>query len=626
MNLLFIDVFLGAMILLTLIAPRFNSWTSNENKNYSGTPKEYINIFRYYYFLSVYLLTFVLFIFILKNAYLQLEGGIISIPEAFYPKLQKLVSVLGEGSITFISLFLCSLLNNNKIKEYDEIWRDYLLVIARIPKNVEDMKNHFIRKRESFKPDKYKLRKLFDMKLCKENSDYWENVYKSINAENEISELNLNYVKAQYLIYEIKGMEYSRKKAKANDIVRWGNEIDSIGKEIPFVNEIKVPDIYTEKKKSIDSILLHCYELICKYVVQYYPDTEHQYRVLKRFGLEPKFSDRVQIKYIESIFIAITGVSLLSLLSLWGFFYVNDLLQIQGPGDNPWLDYSRLFRWTLASVLCYLVSIVLAVFIKKITENNSAARSRMGAYLITGVLATIGSSSYFLLFRQNFTTDAIGGYLFLSISLGAIALVAIYSLDNVNTTNKKEVYISALKIASIFGFVQAFLQLGVKIGFSPSHTVFDLWNLIVSYDPSTYISLVYGFVKGFLIAFTISYTIQESTRIQLAKAKRVNPRVRYVSSMETKSGERTMEIITRNISKSGLLIQGRKILSMKKNITLMFPNPIGEVVGVIIWKTKNFAGVCFQGYKDQDNQTELERHNLQKLHDYIRNNYGEYYA
>ena len=108
-----LDLALSAFILLFIIAPRFNSWTHNVQHMFSGRPSEYIDKYRYLFYLASYLSTYIILAIALHNFPQLLQ--IIDVADAFTDWQTQVGNIVGQGSFTFNFLVLTMLLINPAI-------------------------------------------------------------------------------------------------------------------------------------------------------------------------------------------------------------------------------------------------------------------------------------------------------------------------------------------------------------------------------------------------------------------------------------------------------------------------------------------------------------------------------
>ncbi|MDX5298687.1 MAG: hypothetical protein LPK85_07025, partial [Gammaproteobacteria bacterium] len=539
---LLIDLGLSAFILLFIVGSRFNTWPSVNPRTCAGLPRDYINPLRYSVFFAGYIATFVLFILVLRNLGVVISAS--AVENELDPLLQHVETALGRHSFTYMALILTTALNMPRVNTWDEIWRNKLQQWARIPKAVEDARTVLMEKDDAFRPD---LARLFTISQSLEHQvhfEHWERVFQQLHDERKRMTLNWRYVKALYLLGVVKDIGLD--KFNVDDIRHVERRLKDMGRLIPALGSDA--EAIHDAERELERITADFYEGICKFIIRKYPSKAQQYTALRRFGLHISFDDVPEIRLFEAGIFCVFGLALVSAVTVCGFLVARDQLGIPRGDGGSWFTWERLIRWTLGGTLSYVIAIAVGIFLEKISQAKQATPG-LWLYAIAVFIGTLGSFTYFEVIRdisfQQAPPQASLGFLALALSFGVTATLAIRSLSNVGVTDHRDVLASTLRHATALALVTALLQLVVTVSLAGG----------IASRPALMVSVLFGLLKGFGVGFVVSYAIQESIRRQLNSALRSHPRKRHVSRLRAWANGRQIEVITRNISRTGLLIR-----------------------------------------------------------------------
>lgn len=601
-----VDCLVCVFILLAIIAPRFNSWTQDTRTRFTGTPSEYIDEYRYVFYCGIYISSFVVLIAILYN----FPGLVKVIASTVGGEVTKnpLENILGKQSFTVMALLVATLLNHHKVNHFDELWRNRLHEWARIPKAVEEIKNQIIRN-EAFLPSRKYLaiakkelqREAGNSSRMQELTDYWVQYFDHWEEHQEQHTMNWYYTKCLCLLLVVR--DTCGKYSDADLQVKEGR-LKDLGKIIPFL-ESDDADV-KEQQTELELLSNHFIECICKHLIKKYPTPEGQYNAFKNLGFNISYRDSAEVQISEAIIYCIIGVLLVSVVSA-----AVSLPIIKGAKYQ--LAMKDLIQWSAGGFISLSISIFVGMIVQKVFVAHHG-EATVPVYVITLFIATLGSFIYF-----HIVSDAPPnlGRLFLALSFSTVAVVVMRSMNDINS-DFRDVVFTALIYAVSLAVVMALLQMSVSIAFLMKKPDFELsWNILTQNDWKVTKLGLAGLFKGFVLGGMISYLIQDILRRQQLAALRCCPRINFNKIMTMISGSKSLRINTKNLSKTGMMIKCRDALTPNDQITLHSTN-LGTIQGIVRWTQRGWMGRHIAGIEFTNGNSELNN--------YIRNNFGEFYA
>lgn len=594
---LLIDIFFFGLILLFVVAERFAQWPEADKGQFSGSPREYIDSARYSLFLALYLLTFLLFITVLRNLGSNVVFQLMDLAGAEPVGLVQ--GVMGEQSYTFTALALIALMNVPRVNHYDEIWRSKLQTWARIPKAVEDVMHQLRAREESFQPEPLYLDRLFQKMRGLPDAEYWQQVADNLAEERKRDSLTWRFVKASYLLLVIKGIGVSY--FSREDSLDAESRLDNIAHVVPRLEENS--DLYAKTLAELDALEARLYEALCKFVVRKYSKRSDQYTVLKNYGLFLDATDSRDIQLLEPAVICVAGIAVVCAVTV--FLYLGYRSTYGGSEGGIPLD--TWLRWSVGSLLSYLAAILTGLVFDRVSQAQESTPG-LWVYVVAMLTATIASYLYFNIIATD-PGDRIGRHVAfwaLAMSFGSMSVVVINSLSTDTFGDKREILQHAVKMGLILGLLSGALQVVAIYGFSMARGGAQWQQLAAGFG--------YGFIRGGAIAIWVAYIIQENVRRQLVAALRRSPRRRHLAQLPASDGERELSLIITNISRTGLRVRARGMSGEVKQLQLRFP--FANIKADVVWRQGHTAGLVF----DRSDP------NLPQLKGFIRSRYGEFYA
>lgn len=596
-----INVLIGLALIFIFFGPKFNQWPKTDHFKFNGSPKEYIDTFRYYKYFFLYLSIYSIIVSILSFSSTINSWEILT---SIFGAHNEFLNVFEEGSFTFVSIFIILIMSHEKVKDYDTRLRSKLLEFARIPREVEDLKRHLIGNIRRFEPTEFCFEEVFKNLIDKCPSHFWR--MKHAEVKQKLADdsfkwvtLALDYkiLKALYLINVLDNIGcQSKNMADLNDRKNW---LYRRANEMPSISKFDTPDIYSDRDQEIDKLITFIYECICKVTVRQYTTNEKRYYVLSKYGFAPIYLDNFRIKFVQPLFQIIVGVFIASFISVALFLFARDIFGVPVYSGDRWLVSSRLWSWVIGSTICYIVSIFFGYIIESISHDVEDDPSTV-TYLVAIVLSTFGAYSYYF-----FTREVKTGHIPMVLSFGVVAYFVVASLSDLSQTSKIGVFKYALRMGLINSAIQSVFSLLIQISFS-GFAVDNIAKILTSVG--------YGALNGLLIGFIITYSIQSIIRKQLSFAARKAPRKSLIAKIAGEFNGEQVDFVIKNISRSGVMVNGKYIPDIGEVVRLKIQNVI--TTASVVWKKGKLAGLKFI----------REDKNLPKIHRHIRHRFGDYYA
>jgi len=216
-NFFIFDISASIIIAYCFLLPSFNEWPKSEQGQFTSSPKSYISDQRYFLFGSIYIVSYLLFAFAISQVpeLSSLINNFLDIPEPL-PKApadslnltsttEKTGAEKAENGPDSFSLTASIIMLEGAIKmvprlqTLDEKWRGHLLALARIPKDVLNLKFSVFSALEHGLPDKKHIQKVLErlnMRHPKANWLDFDLINSGLDTEGEI---RLLLVKNAYL-------------------------------------------------------------------------------------------------------------------------------------------------------------------------------------------------------------------------------------------------------------------------------------------------------------------------------------------------------------------------------------------------------------------------------------------
>lgn len=598
-----LDVVASVVILLAIIAPRFNKWTRTNEKLFNGTPHEYIDDMRYCFYWSVYLFTYVVLVAVLYNfPELMPVSNTTLESSTWYTSLSE---IFGQHSIAISCLIITSVLNNSKATHYDELWRDYLHKWARIPRAVEEIKIAIIQG-DGYSPASYYI-ELAKSELRRESEasprgeqllSYWLDLFDQWKVEKNNRTINWAYIRCMCLMLVARDLcgRYG-----SSELQRKDDRIRDIGKIIPFLSRGDIDAV--DQQHELELLSKYFIECICKTIVKKYPAKQGQLKAFQNLGFDLKFHDTAEVHAGEAIMYCVIGVVLISGLS------TAMITSILGREEN-------FMSWTMGSVVALTISIFVGLLIQKLNSRKES-EARLPAYVLTLVVATIGALGY-MHFASGPSSSL--GRMVLALSYSSLAVVVFRALEDIYF-EMKYVYLASLISAFALGVAMGLLQVGVSLAFMFDRGVISLDTMylgMIADDNWKLAKLgLVGVFKGFFLGGMVTFLILDLMRRKQLTALRRSPRVKFNKIVDVKNGEVSFRVNSKDLSKSGMLIRCGSELMEGEKVKVETPL-FGVVKGIVRWVQPSIFGRSLAGIEFTDESNELNN--------YIRQKYGEFYA
>lgn len=598
-----LDLGASVIILLAIIAPRFNSWTKTNEKIFSGTPHEYIDNFRYCFYWSVYLFTYIVLVAVLYNFPELMPVGKTNLESTTW--YSSLSEIFGQHSIAISCLIITSVLNNSKANHYDEVWRDHLHKWARIPRAVEEIKIAIIQG-DGFTPGSHYI-DLAKTELRRESEasprgeqllSYWIELFDNWEVERQNRTINWSYIRCLCLMLIVRDIcaKYGSMEMKRKD-----DRIQDIGKIIPFLSRNNQDAV--DQQHELEELSQYFIECISKTLVKKYSAKQGQLKAFQNLGFDLKFHDAAEVHVGEAILYCVFGVIIISGLSTAMITTI--------------LGRERSFiSWTMGGIIALNISIFVGLFIQQLNSRREA-EARLPAYLLTLTIATIGSLGY-MHFASGPSSSV--GRIVLALSYSSLSVVVFRALEDIYF-ELRYVYLASLISAVSLGLVMGFLQMGISIAFMFDREAISLdtmyLGMIADNDWKLAKLGLVGVFKGFFLGGMVTYLILDMMRRKQLTALRRSPRVKFNKIIDIKNKQESFRVNSKDLSKSGMLIRSGNKLMEGETVNVETPL-FGTVKGIVRWVRPSIFGRALAGI-EFTNESDA-------LNNYIRKKYGEFYA
>ncbi|ABC29351.1 hypothetical protein HCH_02550 [Hahella chejuensis KCTC 2396] len=609
-----LDILFSAIILTLFIGPRFNSWSYAKLNLFSGKPEDYIDKFRYYFYCSVYLLTFITLLATLYQfpEFLSIFPSNVHEPDWG----NALVKVLGENSITVYSFMLITLLGNKKVAAVEDAWRERLHEWARIPKAVQEATRTITNRDNGFRPPKRYLERVakeLQLEAARNakkelQSTFWMNILHHRQHSQIQGAITWRFIECFCLLMIVKDEcpgyfhdDLAGKEARLH-------ELSTI---IPFLEPGETDAQH--HKEELNRLSIYFIECLCKRLIKHYPSKQAQYNAFKNLGFNIGYRDSTDIKIAEAIALSLLGILVVSCISVLALQEVLGLL-----------TWDRYLRWASGSFICFCFALFIAIFCERTMTKQ--AEPSLSLYVITILAATISAFLYFHIASDLNRNGAQYARGILALSFSVLSLCVILAL-NANNQHADDVKRSAWLHALGMGALLAPCQIAIYLAYTsgtPNSPLIDFQlshaginTLITDRDYLLAKLGLIGLFKGFFLGGIVSYAIQDTMRRQQVSAMRKNPRARFNQIISLKSGDNEILAGAENISKDGIMLKcGRRLdKNTRVEIATRF---FGPVTGVVKWSRrklwkKQLVGIEFIGERNE-------------LHAFLRGQFGLYYA
>lgn len=497
-----VEVCGSVLLLLLLVLPRFNRWPDSEADFMSGRPSDYVSVQRYLFFVFIYMCIYVVVALILFS-FKPLQELVFPVIEAG-PEVAAIsaaiTQVLGDGSYLYALLLVVALLAVPAINDIDQRLRSALLVMARVPREAQDIQVAIEVALADLKITEEVKR--VAGRTCRIDFRRWH-----VNTGGESPEavelVRGRLLRTLYFSSLIKQwvgscsadrMTYKKAVGRLEEIAAL---LDDPGPLPRGVLDYSKEVIRWEESMA---------EIGSRALLRAFPDPGRRIVFLIENGIYVKLEDRsggdVSKSIVSLILLVPFSVGSVTFVALWAF----DMFHIRGVSN--WL--SNAWNWTLGASLSYYLAIGFGIYFRGVDRREAEGISYF-TYILAISLTVICIASFFGIFQVHTKGSLVAGFFVLSLSLSSMAIVAIKATDYLPSDDG-----SALKTSLIISAAYAC--------FAGVLQVLVAWTFIGFEElPSRKVALaffLFGAVRGFFVALAVAYVLQHRTRLAVLRRTR----------------------------------------------------------------------------------------------------------
>ncbi|MBT3135185.1 PilZ domain-containing protein [Alteromonas sp. ALT199] len=568
---LLLNMVATAVIVITFSIVRFNAWPRESLAGIKGKPSDFISVKRFLAFFSLYVLSVLLMILVLHG-----------IPElANYPAISHLFSGLNMpengDSYAFWALAVVCLVSVPPLKKYEEDWRNRLHMLARIPRDVMELRSR-INSVDRFTPSAfyYRIAKEQIAEAGKEFSPQfslleqrWLEYLENFEEEKRKGSIFWYFLNCVYMLtvakqtcsYRILGSTESTER-KLQDlgsliITRDGQESSNYRKEL----------------KDIIEFLEVC---ICKSVVKKHENLTDRIQALESYGFKTNHDDCFRPKLASSFFVCGVYVAFVSVVSV---LMIQQVLANSSPVP---VTVERFFTWSLGSLLSFLLSIFAAAVVASF-EGRRGNVNQAAAMLVCLVLSTLASAIYFIVVNELHVRSESNpiARTTLALSFGLLSPI-VYRAIVTSTLDPSDLKRFAVVNGLTLGVALAFMQCAVSYTFNMNTTApyVSIMHFFTAQENKMAYMAAIGFMKGASLGLFISFFIQHTKRSQLLKSLRQFPRKEV--EIPVRLSESGPPALVLDISQAGMKITAQTLHNVGDKVKVEIFNG-GTIDALVRW-------------------------------------------
>ncbi|MEW9798265.1 PilZ domain-containing protein [Alteromonas sp. CYL-A6] len=575
---LVIDMIATAVIVITFSVIRFNAWPRHSPAGIRGKPFDFISAKRFVAFFAVYVLSVLMMI-------LTLHG----IPEltdhAYLKPIFEQWNLSAHGdSYAFWALTVVCIVSVPPLKKFEEDWRNRLHMLARIPRDVMELRNRIVAaNRFTPSPFYYRIAKEQIAEAGKEFSPQfslleqrWLEYLENFEEEKRKGSIFWYFLNCVCLLIVAKHTCPYRILGSTEDTER---KLQDLGSLIIARNGKDSQ----EYRKDLDEITEYLEICICKSIVKKHENAVDRVRALENCGFNTTHEDYFKPKLTASFLQCAAGVALVSVVS------VLMILQVLANITPVPVTLERFVTWTLGSFLSFTVAIMAAAMVASF-KGRSGSINQAVAMLVCLVISTLASAIYFIVVNELHLRSESNpiARVTLALSFGMLSPV-VYRAIVMNTLDQSEVKRFAVTQGMILGIVMAAMQCAVSYTFNmrTAEPYTSVLHFFTAQENKMMYMAAIGFMKGAVLGTFISYLIQYTKRAQLLKSLRQYPRKEV--EIPVRLSETGPPAVVLDISQGGMKITAQTVHQIGDKVQVDIFNG-GPIEALVRWTRKKSRG------------------------------------
>lgn len=423
------------------------------------SPKSYISDQRYSLFGSIYVTSYLLFAFAISQ--IPELGTLLesALPSKNDPDSQKSKQIIEDFSLTAsIILLEGGIKMVPHLQALDEKWRGHLLALARIPKDVLNLKFSVFTALDHGLPNKKHLQSVLDRLNMRHPHAHWRDFDFMNSGLDAQSELRLLLLKNAYLAQANRAFDLSL--SDQQDLIKTEELINTTVAALPQLDLEKNPGDFYQSKLELTNNLKMLTETLARNAVKTHSDRASQIVRIKQLGLDLEYVDQKDLKghLFKPAVTIILGILAINLIIVCFGFWIFDLFSMKPPGDNKeWFTASLAVSWIIGAWISLMVAIFFGLFFRETMNSSSGDNSLMG-YFLAFSFAFLGSSLYFLVSKAGDSDKLTSTHFWLAIIFASMAIVTMYSFTK-DVFDKREAHKNAASISLVYAVIVAILHL-----------------------------------------------------------------------------------------------------------------------------------------------------------------------
>jgi|GEM_PF-3498642 len=578
-----IDALISLAIAYVFVRPGFNQWPQEHCSHCAGQPKNYLSSARYFLFCAIYVFSFLIFAYALRQLGLlaMLLGRLPAsdLVGASFPSQNFLHRVFADYTLSLASAGMVSGIRLiPQLGKLDDRWRGYLLTQARAPKDALDIKQRILAGLQQRLPQGEPMEALISqLKSCDTFGYWWE--FDSQNpASGILNELKSVILKNLYLIQA--NRSFNLNASDSQDLITAEERVAGIDVLLPSI-DLASAEILFQYKIELEKSLGALAEMLARNTVRTHSEHTIQLAKMQFLGLEMGYVDQhgLKLKMLKPARVIIPGLLMIHLLVVSFGLLLFDGFKVTPPlHTEAWFDIPHMLHWSLDSWIGLGIAIFFGGFFHETLVKRSAAAAPF-AYFLAFFFATLGSGLYFSDSEIHFSAT----HIWLSISFGFMALITV-KCGAITMSSSREAKMKANRIALVYAFAAAVSQMPLIIILQGSET-------LAVKDALAW--FVLGFAKGYFAAFLVTYTLLNYRARQSFEGRRKSPRIPYHKPITGQLNNVQTEMLIKDISSGGALVQfqGGQMPIAGQALVLQFD--FSPIPCVVIWAKDSEARLRF---------------------------------
>lgn len=604
-----LDISASIIIAYCFLLPSFNEWPKSEQGQFTNAPNCYISEQRYFLFGSIYVASYLLFAFAISqipelstllNNFIDkydIANSSAGQTEALNnakeiadastnaekPGSEKAKSNLDNFSLTAsIILLEGGIKMAPRLQTLDEKWRGHLLALARIPKDVLNLKFSIFTAMEHGLSNKKHIQNILEHLNMRHPKAHWLDFDLINSGLDTQGEIRLLLLKNAYLAQANRAFDLSL--SDQQDLIKTDELINTTVTALPQLDLETDPGAFYQGKLELTNNLKMLTETLARNAVKTHSDRASQIVRIKQLGLDLEYVDQKDLNghLLKPAITVIIGILALNLIIVCVGFWLFDKFGVNPlPNKEKWFTFSLAARWIVGAWISLIVAIFFGLFFRETMNNSSGGNSLMG-YFSAFCFAFLGSSLYFLGASKVGDSSKLSiTHFWLAIAFASMAIVTMYSFTK-DVFDQREADKNARAIALVYGLLVGILHLFIIVSKDPLPEQIDIFA-----------RGALGFLRGFFVAYLVSYIIMDFHMRKSFDGRRKYPRMFYHKLITGQYNEIQTPMLVKNLSFGGALVRFPENKVPESGLPIVMDFDFASISGDVIRTEQNLAHIRF---------------------------------